>query len=353
MSFERVDERIRALELKLDGLQSELHAANRKSYEVAPRFGYRIAEVTSQAAGNTFTARFVDGLFNESEGLQTPAFKARQITGSVAVHNLAGTMPPYGTKLLVFNWSHRWWTYWSEGGSTPPPPQEVVPFEWQEFNWSFNGDNWYYDTDATPQDQQVELYDQTNRREAQFIWGTNVNEVGTPSEWGVGNTRMFSQRGTTQAVAASGSLEILSTNHPQESYYLTTINCEWDYWRTSTGISAPSPLENLGLAFTLDLYDSNGVKKQGVSLGALECTPTDSNWANSISPFLNADDWKRASFTRLVRTIPVVSGGVQTHKYISLRAAMQANSAHSDIALLVNIPSLTFIRMRPHASQIG
>lgn len=354
MSFERVDERIKALELKMDGLQAELNAANRKAYQPVPRHGYRLAEVTSQTTGNTFTVKFVDGLFSQAAGTQTPSYKSRQITGNVAVHNLAGNAPAYGTKLLVFNWSHRWWTYWSEGGgTTPPPPQEVIPVEWQNFYWQFNGNNWFYETDAAGQGITVELYNQTNRRAANYVWGTNPAETGTPSQWGVGNTLMFSQRGTTQPITAAGSLELTSTTHPQESYYLCNLDIAWGYWRTSTGISAPSPLQNLVLNLELRKFDGNGTYASGVTLGQIEATPTDSDWTDSSSPFLYGDTWRRSSFTVLMRTIPVISSGVQQEKFVSLRAEMMETADHTDIAFIVNNPRLTFIRLRPHANQIA
>ncbi len=123
MTQQPVTERVHALERQFEGLQAEVIAGARQAID-ANRTTTRIAEAAAsspQSNDNTFPIIFIDGTYNRVAGQQTPTYRNRQNLAREYCYNLAGGVPPLGTKIVVHFWSGRWWTFWSTGGQAPPP----------------------------------------------------------------------------------------------------------------------------------------------------------------------------------------------------------------------------------------
>lgn len=118
----RVDERIASLERRIEALQQIALQSQARNAIADGITSHRIAEVATsspQQGDNTFMIKFLDGEYTRSEGNQSPLWLPRQNLAQEFCYNLAGTVPPLGTKLLVHFWSGRWWTRWEEGGEAP------------------------------------------------------------------------------------------------------------------------------------------------------------------------------------------------------------------------------------------
>lgn len=155
--FERTPERLYQLEQKFEGLQAEMSALKAFSGGGMAARQTRLAEVTSTPIGstdNTFQIVFLDGRFTETAGVQSPQWRSRQQAARAVAYNLAEEVIPVGTRLPVYQWSDRWWCYWTAGSGTPPPLTQVFNVFWDETYWHFGGP---YDgteeTGANPEDE--------------------------------------------------------------------------------------------------------------------------------------------------------------------------------------------------------
>lgn len=113
-------ERVLTLERRFSGLQSEIDAANARNAMAAAAFPMRIGRISGdpQNADNTFDVIFEDGTYAELAGQQTPSFLGRQLAARAVVYNLAEAKIPKDTRVPVWYWSDRWWTWWKETTTT-------------------------------------------------------------------------------------------------------------------------------------------------------------------------------------------------------------------------------------------
>lgn len=116
-----IDSRVDSLEQAVERMQQKLGSQFVTPAQVGRHSDFRIAEVANVGStiGRSFLCKFVDGVFPDGGGNTEATWRDRQESAKITVYNLASSTPAAGTKLPVWHFRNRWWTFYQTTTSTP------------------------------------------------------------------------------------------------------------------------------------------------------------------------------------------------------------------------------------------
>lgn len=232
-------ERLASVERQLAELRRDIRGTSRGPH---PFVGTRIAKVvTAATTGETFSIVFLDGEYYKTHNSAAASYADRQNAAAETCQNIyaSGGKPPVNTRLEVFWWGDRWWTWYSPAGTSTTADKSfwlVGPPEW---------------TVADPTVQQTALVDQ--------VVTTPTSAYGNPALGAKAGTSTLYSAASTVATyddaeddfALKGPVTLL-----EDGRFEVNISGDYSLIRSTGAAADPGPSDGL-LVFT-KLQEADG-----------------------------------------------------------------------------------------------